>query len=82
MSTIKKLLLELQSPKNTSLSRRDGRESAKKPLKWVGGYFDCSTCMCLHGSCVVCWRRWGVIRPLSGPLTGSEQLTDSTSEQL
>lgn len=57
MSTIKKLLLELQHPENVSFSKQGtkptGGESTQEPLKWVGGYYDCSTCMCLHGSCVV-----------------------------
>lgn len=29
-------------------------ENMHDPVNWVGGYFDCSTCTCLHGSCVLC----------------------------
>lgn len=51
-------------------------------VNWDQGYFDRSTCTCLHGSCVLSMSWWVAIRPLSGPPAGLEQLTDSTSEQL
>lgn len=51
-------------------------------VNWDQGYFDKSTCPCLHGSCVLSMSWWVAIQPLSGPPAGSEQLTDSTSEQL
>lgn len=57
MSTIKKLLLERQHPENVSFSKHGSKPTGggarQDPLKWVGGYYDGSTCMCLHGSCVV-----------------------------
>lgn len=49
MSTIRKLLLEPQHPRNISLGER-----VPMLLERVGGYSDWSTCVCLHGSCVVC----------------------------
>lgn len=51
-------------------------------VNWDEGYSDRHTCTCLHGACVLGMSWWVAIRPLSGPPAGSEQLTDSTSEQL
>lgn len=58
------------------------RENICDLVNWDQGYFDRSTCTCLHGSCVLSMSWWVAIQPFSGPLAGLEQLTDSTSEQL
>lgn len=62
LSTIKRSLREKRSihkyvPKQTRGGRNGGGAfcgNMHNLVNWVGGYFDCSTCTCLHGSCVLC----------------------------
>lgn len=51
-------------------------------VNWDGGYFDRSTCTCLHGSSVPVWADGWRYSPSLVPPAGWKQLTDSTSEQL